>query len=61
MPTRFNTGFISAMTDLLIEGLEMDGVFHKQWYLEEILKLLVGKDEFEDLKNKLSWEPGITP
>jgi len=49
---------------LAISGLFEDGEWHKQWYLEEILKAL-GKDLME-LRKELNvewndWDKGIAP
>ena len=44
------------MIELVIEALQTDGAHHKQWYLEELLKLL------EPTKEQLwciTWEKGI--
>jgi len=42
-----------------LEGLQTDSGRHKQWYLEEILKLLISKELFEQMKN--DWEEGVVP
>jgi hypothetical protein len=50
--------------DLCINGLMNDGVDHKQWYLEEILKVLgVNLEELRDelLKEDYDWEEGTPP
>lgn len=41
------------------EGLETDGENHKQWFLEEILKLLISKELYEKLK--VDWDDGVIP
>ena len=46
---------------MVIEGLEEDGGHHKQYFLEKILKELVGQEEFNMAKNDLEWESGIAP
>jgi len=51
--------------ELCVEGLNTDGAHHKQWYLEEILKVLGYNPK--DLKTEyeifcdISWEEGIPP
>jgi len=52
------------VADLAIAGLLTDGAHHKQWYLEEILKVL-GCD-LEKIKEELKvkdgdWLSGIAP
>ena len=39
---------------LLLRGLHTDGAHHKQWYLEEILKLIIGVKEVKKLKSSLN-------
>ncbi len=48
-----------TIINLSIEALETDSSHHKQWYLEQILKVLVSDKKFEELKYK--WEEGIAP
>ncbi len=48
------------------DGLSTDGSHHKQWYLEQILKMAVGKELFEqyqidNIKDDSVWEKGIAP
>lgn len=50
--------------ELIKEGLNCDGAHHKQWYLEEVLKLLGYK--IEDIRKEMSdaeyyAEEGIPP
>lgn len=44
---------------LCIDGLISDGIFHKQWHLESILKEIV--EDFESIKQKHNWLNGTTP
>ena len=46
------------ITSVLIEGLNTDGAHHKQYAMEQALKLLV-PDEFDDCKASWQWMPGI--
>lgn len=46
---------IDAIAFLVIRGLKADGAHHKQWYLEEIAKIL-GLDLSE-----VNYEKGIAP
>jgi len=50
----------------LLNGLFIDGSHHKQYYLEQALKLLVSKKEFEKLRlveeegeTYEAWEEGM--
>lgn len=50
--------------NLCVEGLLTDGGHHKQWYLEEVLKVL--GFNLEDLRKKLNkedydWDERIPP
>jgi len=48
-----------AIFELVIDALQTEGGNHKQWYLEEILKVLgFNPDEMRDSPN---WEEGIPP
>ena len=46
------------ITTTLIEGLNTDGAYHKQFALEQALKMLV-PDEFQECKASWQWESGI--
>lgn len=46
------------ITSALIDGLNTDGAHHKQFALEQVLKMLV-PDAFEDCKASWQWESGI--
>lgn len=52
-----------TICDLCVEGLQMDGEHHKQWYLEQILTALgVDLDKAVDEDGRsFYWEPGIAP
>lgn len=45
--------------NLSVEGLCCDGGHHKQYYLEEILKLVTHEHDFIELKDLNEWEEGI--
>ena len=45
--------------DFILEALTTGGSHHKQWYLEELLKMFV--IDFNRFKNKYQWEEGIAP
>jgi len=47
-----------ALIKLVIEALQTDGAYHKQWYLEQILEML-GCDT--RTIQELPWEKGIAP
>lgn len=46
---------------LLLKGLHVDGAHHKQYYLEEVLKRIIGGEEVKKLKSSLNsnWAEGI--
>ncbi len=43
--------------ELATAGLTVDGEHHKQWYLEEIAKLVLSPREWEDLDG--DYDPGV--
>jgi len=50
--------------ELCFEGLHEDGGHHKQWYLEEILKVVTTPKMYEDLKHDEKygeWDEGVAP
>lgn len=47
--------FAEELERIIIDALEQDGVFHKQWYLEQIAKKLA-----IDL-SRVDYEKGIAP
>jgi len=52
-------GDLAKVQKLCLQGLDTDGAHHKQWYLERILEIVIGEDEFESRKGM--WEEGIVP
>jgi len=55
---------VTKIIELCFEGLHEDGGHHKQWYLEEILKLITSTQIYENLKSDEKygeWEPGVAP
>jgi len=50
---------IQDARSLLLEGLSIDGGHHKQYYMEEALKVLVGEEECKALKEQWNWENGM--
>ena len=48
---------IQRITSALIDGLTTNGARHKQYYLEEALRL-IARDEFEETKNSWGWDDG---
>lgn len=42
----------------LLEALDTDGEHHKQYWLEEALRLVVTTEDFDDLKKQMQWEEG---
>jgi hypothetical protein len=49
---------VDQIVSRVLDGLTTDGGHHKQHYLEDALKLLVGESRFFQLKNELGWEDG---
>jgi len=49
--------YLQKITSHLIEGLTTDGAHHKQYHLEEALRLLV-EEEFEETKKDWGWDDG---
>ena len=45
--------------EILLEALLTDGGHHKQYALEEALRLLIGNTMVNKLKDELQWEDGI--
>ena len=43
------------LVDLAIAGLTTDGAHHKQWYLEQILHLLVSEPQYIEYKRTRTW------
>ena len=50
---------LNEMMNALMSGLSFDGGHHKQYYLDRALYYLVGKEKYEDLKDREDWEDGI--
>ncbi len=48
---------ITQIHNLCLEGLETDGAHHKQWYLEQILKIISPGINIDEL----DCEKGIAP
>lgn len=48
-----------SIQGLAYNALRCDGAHHKQWFLEEILKLVSAPEEYERVKDE--WKPGIEP
>ena len=51
---------IRDITSTLIDGLTTDGAHHKQYALEEALRMLV-RDEFAACKSSWGWDDGVAP
>lgn len=52
---------LNKIVNYLFEALSTDGSHHKQWYLEEILKMLINNKIFETSKKNWEWEEGVAP
>jgi len=47
------------MTEIILDGLCIDGEHHKQWSLEQLLIGLHGEDWVEKKRDEESWKKGI--
>jgi len=52
---------LKAIEELALDALEIDGAHHKQWYLEEILKLCGANVENLRKNFRTYGEEGIAP
>lgn len=55
---------IEKAKELAIDGLMTDGGWHKQWYLEEIIKALgydLNEIRKQEQENGYDWDDGIVP
>jgi hypothetical protein len=50
---------LGCMLDIIVEALIVDSPPHKQARLEKLLHCLVEDGNFELLRNKYMWEPGV--
>lgn len=49
---------LKKIEEVALEGLSRGSFQHKQWALEEILRLLYDEREFKMLKGKHQWKDG---
>ena len=54
-------GWYDSLEELLLSALGIDGAHHKQFYLELLLRLIVGDERWERLHAQNLWEDGIAP
>jgi len=54
-----NTKKLDLVTTELLNGLITDGGHHKQWHLENALKILPGSEFYDEAKDEFRWEDGI--
>ena len=52
---------LEAIKLACVEGLTTDGAHHKQWYLDQILRLAATTQEYAELKDESDWNEGIAP
>ena len=52
---------VEKAAEELVLGLHTDGVAHKQYYMEQALRLLVGDELVDEERDKGTWEEGIEP
>lgn len=50
-----------SIQGLAYNALRTDGAHHKQFYLEEILRLVTEPKEYERVRVDSEWKPGIEP
>lgn len=53
------TGYDKEIFDLCIDGLMMQKIEHKQWYLEQILSLVV--DDIGETRQRFNWTMALKP
>ena len=52
---------IEAVNLATVFGFD-DGSHHKQWVIDQMLRILLGKEEYENFrKANPDWDPGIAP
>ena len=56
--TQIDDNRMRDITSALIDGLNANGAHHKQYALEQALKMLV-PDEYDDCKASWQWESGV--
>ena len=57
---KFSEDLVRNITSALIDGLTTDGAHHKQWALEEALRI-IAPDEFAACKASWGWDDGVAP
>lgn len=50
---------LDAVAADLVNGLVIDGAHHKQHFMEEALRRIVGDDRFEFLADAYGWDEGV--
>ena len=50
-----------CLKEMLIDALRTEGEHHKQWYLEQILRAIIGGRQADDIKTLAQWEEGKSP
>ena len=56
-----NTERLDKIAAILLLGLTTDGAHHKQWSLEEALRLLAGESFVNGAREEFCFEQGIAP
>ncbi len=49
------------LINTITTALEQPDPMRKQYYLEKLLERLVGKDEFDFIKEEMGWPNGLVP
>lgn len=51
---------ISSAAALLLENGQTDGIHHKQWVIDQALRMLLSEEAYEKLTDE-NWEKGLAP
>jgi hypothetical protein len=53
---------IKKASSIASEYSEIDGAHHKQWVIDQMLRVLLGKEEYDNwLKKQNYWDCGVAP
>lgn len=50
---------VDLLIDELLNGLITDGGHHKQFHLEQALRIALDDQDYETVKREVQWEEGI--
>jgi hypothetical protein len=60
MDVRVDRDRLMEALNRLLDGLTTDGAHHKQWAMDEALRLLA-PDDYSALRDAWAWRDGIAP